>query len=81
MVERTLQQKVAELEERLASDPPGRLSSSASPDIRRLRKERDELKETICGFETELMQVKYCLDCCILPLLYCSLSHSLAILS
>ena len=58
MAERTLQQRVDELEKHLASNPPGRLSSSASPDIKRLRKERDELKETICGFETELMQVQ-----------------------
>lgn len=49
--EASLQHQVAELESKVAPLP-------AAADIRKLRKERDDLKDAVCSFEAELQDIQ-----------------------
>lgn len=48
--EAILQRQVAELESRATPLP--------AADVRKLRKERDDLKSAVCSFETELLSIQ-----------------------
>ena len=51
--EAILQRQIADLEEQRGPCPP-----SPAAEVRRLRKERDDLKDAVRSFETELMEIQ-----------------------
>lgn len=55
LIECILQQRIADLESRAAPPPSLPVGSDT---IRKLRKERDDLKDAVSNFETELLQIQ-----------------------
>ena len=56
-----LQGRISQLEAQVAASPSPRMephTPQATAEVRRLRKERDDLKEAISNFETELLQIQ-----------------------
>lgn len=52
-----LQRQIADLEHKRPPPPSGHVSSPAA-ELRRLRKERDDLKDAVSNFETELLEIQ-----------------------